>query len=678
MKNIKNQNIPSLEELENLIEDIKNGKNLNLDNTDFSPEIIDTLKVLIKNIDQIQADPAFYNDLQTQLEQKIQASKIQKTAQKTVKNREKETQKNSEKSFFSGIFSFFAQWRLVFGSGAFVSIAILGLAFWNNNGIENSYIQNFTPENISSHSQNSPVLNRFDANTYSSFDLKNEADFKERKNAEVFERKTKSGVDKFLSGVFKGDAEYAESEMLTESLAEGEMDKSEESFSVTTDTIVPPSVAVSRKMNTVKNDLKGGEIDDNENFKQYKEYFLNAVKGNGYDIDISQRFIIRLTHKQKGVFGEDIKITDDLGNAYRLKTDTNGELYFYPSVYTVDDVQPQQKKCEYFDQDENFYPEPRPVPYGEETETIIREGEKKYTSCRDLLSGYYFDEISDSCVKASKMSCTNPYPFQNKEECEQTCIKEKRSFEYPQKFLMTVQGEKYEFSADQKEWNLDLKNYQTPQEELVLDLAFTLDTTGSMSDQIEKLKMTIESISKEVVSLPSKPKIRYGLVVYRDRTDQYITRIYDFTDDLEKFQKILNTIDADGGGDYPEDVNTALADTLEELSWSTQKNALRVSFLIADAPPHMDYGQKYNYRTAMLRSLELGVKIFPLASSGLDNTEGEFMFRQIALITNAKYLFITNKQGATDYHVDRQDYSVETLDQLIVKLIGEELSLLNQ
>ena len=98
---------------------------------------------------------------------------------------------------------------------------------------------------------------------------------------------------------------------------------------------------------------------------------------------------------------------------------------------------------------------------------------------------------------------------------------------------------------------------------------------------------------------------------------------------------------------------------------------------MADAPPHMDYGQKYDYRTAMLRALELGVKIFPLASSGLDNTEGEFMFRQIALITNAKYIFITNKRGGTDYHVGEQDYSVNTLDQLIVNLIKEELAPLN-
>jgi hypothetical protein len=91
----------------------------------------------------------------------------------------------------------------------------------------------------------------------------------------------------------------------------------------------------------------------------------------------------------------------------------------------------------------------------------------------------------------------------------------------------------------------------------------------------------------------------------------------------------------------------------------------------------MDYDQNYDYRVSMLRALEMGVKIFPLASSGLDNTEGEFIFRQMSLITNAKYLFITDSKGGTDYHVDEQEYTVDRLDDLIVKLIGEEMELLN-
>ena len=105
-----------------------------------------------------------------------------------------------------------------------------------------------------------------------------------------------------------------------------------------------------------------------------------------------------------------------------------------------------------------------------------------------------------------------------------------------------------------------------------------------------------------------------------------------------------------------------------------QKNSLRIAFLIADAPPHMDYGQSYDYRTAMLRALERGIKIYPLASSGLDNTEGEFIFRQISLITNAKYVFITNSRGGTDYHVDEQQYTVSALDDLIVNILSEEIN----
>jgi hypothetical protein len=102
-------------------------------------------------------------------------------------------------------------------------------------------------------------------------------------------------------------------------------------------------------------------------------------------------------------------------------------------------------------------------------------------------------------------------------------------------------------------------------------------------------------------------------------------------------------------------------------------------FLIADAPPHLDYGNDYDYAEEIFEATERGVKIFPVASSGLDD-QGEYIFRQLAQISGGKFLFLTyGPQGGpgdeTTHHVE--DYSVLSLDQLIIRIVEEELANLN-
>ncbi|MBD3362804.1 VWA domain-containing protein [Candidatus Dojkabacteria bacterium] len=422
-------------------------------------------------------------------------------------------------------------------------------------------------------SEDSPVLERFQVGEDKVLELKDKEEYKERRGEDGYSGIPGSEEDSVVSSFSRFLGRSSKDSLEVESAIEESFDY-EESNS-------PQQAA----------NLKGGEIDDNELFQQYLEYIQTANKGNGYDIDLSHRYLIKVEDLEgKGVLGHKLVMEDGMGQEYRIRTDTDGQIYFYPSSYIVPNNQVRGN---------NEYP-----------------GEYKI---------YYSD---------------NRY---------------------------------VEFSELEDEWVIDLDYAVNNKSNLTLDLAFIIDTTGSMSDQINKLKDTIQSISNRVKSLSVQPKIRYGMVIYRDQQDEYLTRVYDFTEDLNEFQANLNKVRASGGGDYEEDVNTALADSLEELSWGKDKNTVRISFLVADAPPHMDYGQNYDYRTAMLRALELGVKIYPLASSGLDNSEGEYMFRQIALITNAKYVFITNAQGGTDYHVSENDYSVEKLDDLIVALISGEL-----
>ena len=175
-----------------------------------------------------------------------------------------------------------------------------------------------------------------------------------------------------------------------------------------------------------------------------------------------------------------------------------------------------------------------------------------------------------------------------------------------------------------------------------LDLVFIVDATGSMGDEIAKLKSSMRAMSQQIAQLPGQPDICYGLVAYRDRGDAFLTRTHDFTDDLGAFQQMLARVQAGGGGDTPEALNEALHEVVHHLSWRT--DAARLVVLVADAPPHLDYGGP-QYDVDMQAALAKGIKLFAVGASGLDPV-GEYVYRQMAQYTAGRFVFLTYKDAA--------------------------------
>lgn len=87
-----------------------------------------------------------------------------------------------------------------------------------------------------------------------------------------------------------------------------------------------------------------------------------------------------------------------------------------------------------------------------------------------------------------------------------------------------------------------------------LEMVFVLDTTGSMGGLIDGAKQRIWGIINEVMQKPSKPRVKVGLVAYRDLGDEYVTKVLPLTEDLDKAYTTLMEYKADGGGDEPENV----------------------------------------------------------------------------------------------------------------------------
>lgn len=214
-----------------------------------------------------------------------------------------------------------------------------------------------------------------------------------------------------------------------------------------------------------------------------------------------------------------------------------------------------------------------------------------------------------------------------------------------------------------------------------LDLVFLIDATGSMGDEIAKLKASMRAMAQQIAQLPGQPDICWGLVSYRDRGDAYITRTHDFTDDLGAFQQQLASVQAHGGGDTPEALNEALHEAVHRLSWRQQ--AARIVVLVADAPPHLDYGGP-QYDRDMQAALAKGIKLFAVGASGLDPV-GEYIYRQMAQYTAGRFVFLTYRDAhqpgsgpGTQTPHDVKQYSVQTLDRLVVRLVSEELARLKR
>ena len=105
---------------------------------------------------------------------------------------------------------------------------------------------------------------------------------------------------------------------------------------------------------------------------------------------------------------------------------------------------------------------------------------------------------------------------------------------------------------------------------------------------------------------------------------------------------MLDALQAAGGGDYPEAMNEALHETVHQLSWRGN-GATRMVVLLADAPPHLDYGGP-QYDDDMMAALGKGIKVFSVGASGLDK-QGEYIQRQIAQYTGGRFVFLTYREA---------------------------------
>ncbi|MCX7022586.1 MAG: VWA domain-containing protein [bacterium] len=180
-----------------------------------------------------------------------------------------------------------------------------------------------------------------------------------------------------------------------------------------------------------------------------------------------------------------------------------------------------------------------------------------------------------------------------------------------------------------------------------VDVAFFVDTTGSMGDEIEVVKQEMRKIAVNIAQGTPSPAVRFAIVVYRDRGDEYVTQLTDFTYDILAVQEVIDAIYAGGGGDEEESVFRAMDDGINDLSWDSNHEVTKLAFLLGDAGPHEYSDEYYTLDDAVDDANDRGISIFAIGCSGL-SAYGENSFKQVAFGTNGSFEYLSYRKTYVD------------------------------
>lgn len=206
-----------------------------------------------------------------------------------------------------------------------------------------------------------------------------------------------------------------------------------------------------------------------------------------------------------------------------------------------------------------------------------------------------------------------------------------------------------------------------------VDIHFMVDATGSMGDELEYLKVELQDVIQRINSENPNLNFRYGSVFYRDSDDEYVTRSSAFNADKTVLIDFIENQIANGGGDFPEAVHTALNETLFNQEWGINNRA-SLCFLLLDAPPHNESQIISSINQYTQAASKMGIKLIPITASGIDYST-EFLMRSLAVSTNGTYIFITGDSGIGGEHLVPTvgTFEVELLNQLLIRVINEHI-----
>lgn len=196
-----------------------------------------------------------------------------------------------------------------------------------------------------------------------------------------------------------------------------------------------------------------------------------------------------------------------------------------------------------------------------------------------------------------------------------------------------------------------------------IDIAFVMDITGSMGEELDGVKKQVTSLiqdfSSQTIDVQGRKeplRLRFAFIGYRDQVEDGAAWIetIDFISigSEDDFDYRLRQFEAAGGGDYPESVYSALSEAFTQLSWNDANS--KAIILIADAPAKD--GDKAE--EVMARCKADFVPIYTLPVGHQDDTKA--LLKQISSETDGITLAIKSDNSTTET-VDKIVDAIKTM-----------------
>jgi hypothetical protein len=183
-----------------------------------------------------------------------------------------------------------------------------------------------------------------------------------------------------------------------------------------------------------------------------------------------------------------------------------------------------------------------------------------------------------------------------------------------------------------------------------IDLCITFDTTGSMYPCLTQVRRNITQLVQDLTRLSNG--IRIAIIAHGDYCDastSYITKILDFTSDVNKIVNFVNDVGPTCGGDSPECYELVLNQS-RKLAWKSGKS--KVLVMIGDDVPHgVTYSQntsRIDWRNELGLLLEAGINVYGVhALPGIRQHSKQF-YEEIARTTGGFYLTLDQFSNIND------------------------------
>lgn len=170
------------------------------------------------------------------------------------------------------------------------------------------------------------------------------------------------------------------------------------------------------------------------------------------------------------------------------------------------------------------------------------------------------------------------------------------------------------------------------------DILISFDTTGSMYPALGQVRKNVSKLVDRLFKDVSD--IRIAIIAHGDYCDErstYITKMLDFTTDVNKLVNFVNMVQATGGGDADECYELVLNQS-RSASWGAGNS--KSVIMIGDANPHEpNYPmntRRLDWRNEAKLLGEAGIKIYSVQA--LPHRSATSFYRSIASVTGGYHL----------------------------------------